>query len=90
MFSGGETAAQNCTRPCRRRRKNPAVSRYANRIVERILQYSEDKNMENLSYIIALVRRVCTVIFCRPAQAGTHANPTRHRPNRPCDSRAIH
>jgi len=33
-------------------------SRYANRIVERILQYSEDKNMENLSYIIALVRRV--------------------------------
>jgi uncharacterized protein (DUF2336 family) len=33
-------------------------SRYANSIVERILQYSEDKNMENLSYIIALVRRV--------------------------------
>ena len=33
-------------------------SRYANRIVERILQYSEDTQMENLSYIIALVRRV--------------------------------
>lgn len=33
-------------------------SRYSNRIVERILQYSEDRNMENLSYIIALVRRV--------------------------------
>jgi uncharacterized protein (DUF2336 family) len=32
--------------------------RYANRIVERILQHSEDKTMENLSYIIALVRRV--------------------------------
>lgn len=34
------------------------TSRYANRLVERILQYSEDKNMENLSYIIALVRRI--------------------------------
>lgn len=33
-------------------------ARYANRIVERILQYSEDTPMENLSYIIALVRRV--------------------------------
>jgi len=33
-------------------------ARYANRIVERILQYSEDTQMENLSYIIALVRRV--------------------------------
>jgi uncharacterized protein (DUF2336 family) len=33
-------------------------SRYANRIVERILQFSEDSEMENLSYIIALVRRV--------------------------------
>jgi uncharacterized protein (DUF2336 family) len=33
-------------------------SRYANRIVERILQYSEDTQMENLSYIIALVRKV--------------------------------
>jgi uncharacterized protein (DUF2336 family) len=32
--------------------------RFANRIVERILQYSEDSNMENLSYIIALVRRI--------------------------------
>lgn len=38
--------------------ERPGSSRYANRIVERILQYSEDKNMENLSYIIALVRRV--------------------------------
>lgn len=33
-------------------------ARYANRIVERILHYSEDTQMENLSYIIALVRRV--------------------------------
>lgn len=33
-------------------------SRYANRIVERILQYSEETPVENLSYIIALVRRV--------------------------------
>ncbi len=33
-------------------------SRYANRIVERILQYSEESPVENLSYIIALVRRV--------------------------------
>lgn len=33
-------------------------SRYANRIVERILHHSEDTPMENLSYIIALVRRV--------------------------------
>lgn len=33
-------------------------SRYANSIVERILQHSGEKNMENLSYIIALVRRV--------------------------------
>jgi uncharacterized protein (DUF2336 family) len=32
--------------------------RYANRIVERILHYSEDGQTENLSYIIALVRRV--------------------------------
>jgi uncharacterized protein (DUF2336 family) len=35
----------------------PASSRYANHVVERILQHSEDSNMENLSYIIALVRR---------------------------------
>ncbi len=33
-------------------------SRYANRIVERILHHAEDTPMENLSYIIALVRRV--------------------------------
>jgi uncharacterized protein (DUF2336 family) len=33
-------------------------SRYANRIVERILHHAEDAPMENLSYIIALVRRV--------------------------------
>ncbi len=33
-------------------------TRYANRIVERILQYSEGTEMENLSYIIALVRRI--------------------------------
>lgn len=38
--------------------EKPGTSRYANRVVERILQYSEDKNMENLSYIIALIRRV--------------------------------
>lgn len=33
-------------------------SHYSNRIVERILQYSEGGSIENLSYIIALVRRV--------------------------------
>ena len=34
-------------------------ARYANRIVERILQYAEgDDSIENISYIIALVRRV--------------------------------
>ncbi len=32
-------------------------SRYANSIVERILAHSEDAQMENLSYIIALVRK---------------------------------
>lgn len=31
---------------------------YSNRIVERILQYSEESPVENISYIIALVRRV--------------------------------
>lgn len=31
---------------------------YSNRIVERILQYSEEDPVENISYIIALVRRV--------------------------------
>lgn len=33
-------------------------SRYANRIVERILQHAEENEVENVSYIIALVRRV--------------------------------
>jgi uncharacterized protein (DUF2336 family) len=33
-------------------------ARYANRIVERILHYSENAPIENLSYIIALVRRI--------------------------------
>ena len=33
-------------------------SHYSNRIVERILQYSEENPVENISYIIALVRRV--------------------------------
>ncbi len=33
-------------------------SYYSNRIVERILQYSEENPVENISYIIALVRRV--------------------------------
>lgn len=32
-------------------------SRYANAVVERILRYSEEEPIENLSYIIALVRR---------------------------------
>ncbi len=36
----------------------PDTARYANSIVERILQYSEENPVENLSYIIALVRRV--------------------------------
>jgi uncharacterized protein (DUF2336 family) len=38
--------------------ERPGTARYANRIVERILQASEDRELENLSYIIALVRRV--------------------------------
>lgn len=37
--------------------ERPGKARYANRIVERILHYSEAEPMENLSYIIALVRR---------------------------------
>ena len=37
--------------------EKPGKARYANRIVERILQYSEDDPIDNLSYIIALVRR---------------------------------
>ena len=38
--------------------ERPGTNRYPNRIVERILKYSEDTPIENLSYIIALVRRV--------------------------------
>lgn len=38
--------------------EKPGSHRYANRIVERILQYSEDSPIENLSYIIALVRKI--------------------------------
>jgi uncharacterized protein (DUF2336 family) len=37
--------------------EKPGKARYANRVVERILQYSETQPIENLSYIIALVRR---------------------------------
>ncbi|MDE3060195.1 MAG: DUF2336 domain-containing protein [Pseudomonadota bacterium] len=37
--------------------EKPGHSRYANRIVERILKYAEGEHIENLSYIIALVRR---------------------------------
>ena len=33
-------------------------SHYSNRVVERILQYSEETPVDNLSYIIALIRRV--------------------------------
>jgi len=38
--------------------EKPGSARYANRVVERILQYSEDSPIENLSYIIALVRKI--------------------------------
>ncbi len=38
--------------------EQPGGAQYANRIVERILQQAEDSQMANLSYIIALVRRV--------------------------------
>ncbi|MDE3016300.1 MAG: DUF2336 domain-containing protein [Pseudomonadota bacterium] len=38
--------------------EKPGTPRYANSIVERILQYAEEAPVENLSYIIALVRRV--------------------------------
>jgi uncharacterized protein (DUF2336 family) len=38
--------------------ERPGSSRYANSVVERILHASEDQQMENLSYIIALVRRI--------------------------------
>lgn len=38
--------------------EKPGTSRYANSVVERLLQYAEEAPVENLSYIIALVRRV--------------------------------
>lgn len=38
--------------------EKPGSNRYANRLVERILQYAETHPVDNLSYIIALVRRV--------------------------------
>lgn len=38
--------------------EKPGTSQFANRIVERILHYSEEQPVENMSYIIALVRRV--------------------------------
>lgn len=37
--------------------EKPGKARYANRIVEKILHYSEKEPVDNLSYIIALVRR---------------------------------
>ena len=37
--------------------EKPGKSRYANRLVERILHYSETQPIDNLSYVIALVRR---------------------------------
>ena len=37
--------------------EKPGKARYANHIVEKILHYSETQPIENLSYIIALVRR---------------------------------
>jgi uncharacterized protein (DUF2336 family) len=38
--------------------EKPGTNRYANRLVERILHYAETNPVDNLSYIIALVRRV--------------------------------
>ncbi|MDX1975989.1 MAG: DUF2336 domain-containing protein [Rickettsiales bacterium] len=38
--------------------ERPGTSHYANRVVEQILQYSEEEPVENLSYIIALVRKM--------------------------------
>ncbi len=38
--------------------EKPGSPRYANRVVERILQYAEENPVDNLSYIIALVRRI--------------------------------
>lgn len=37
--------------------ENPVSSRYNNQIIERILQYAEETPVENISYIIAMVRR---------------------------------
>ncbi len=37
--------------------EKPGKARYANRIVEKILHYSETQPIDNLAYIIALVRR---------------------------------
>jgi uncharacterized protein (DUF2336 family) len=38
--------------------ESPASAQFANRIVERILHYSEDEPVDNMSYVIALIRRV--------------------------------
>lgn len=38
--------------------EDPASAQFSNRIVERILHYAEADPVENLSYIIALIRRV--------------------------------
>ncbi len=38
--------------------EKPGSPRYANRVVERLLQYAEENPVENLSYIIALVRQI--------------------------------
>ncbi len=38
--------------------EKPGSPRYANRVVERLLQYAEESPIENLSYIIALVRQI--------------------------------
>lgn len=38
--------------------EDPASAQFANRIVERILHYAEEDPVENLAYIIALIRRV--------------------------------
>jgi uncharacterized protein (DUF2336 family) len=37
--------------------ERPGKARYASRVVEKILSYSEEQPIDNLSYIIALVRR---------------------------------
>jgi len=37
--------------------ERPGKARYANNVVERLLQYSEEYPVDNLSYLIALVRR---------------------------------